>query len=260
MGNPLKNAPVYLTVAQVRFNPILTLGDFVPAIQESFRQAGFPDFKEHTVHGVKITVKGTEAVPVPDTKLRYVFGNTASTHNFLIDSGSLTFQSTDYGRFEDFSRTFLEGLELVHGLVKLDYTERVGVRYLDRVQPRQNESLRQYLGAEALGLGELLPGKAAHSFCESLIDGAGARLISRVFISSGPVGFPPDLLPVDLRLIERFQQQQGLHAILDNDGFFEGREPYSVETVQKHLDDIHDVILGAFRAIATPYAFEMWDQ
>ena len=33
MGTPLKNPPVYFTVAQVRFNPILKLAEFLPAIQ-----------------------------------------------------------------------------------------------------------------------------------------------------------------------------------------------------------------------------------
>ena len=261
MGKPLKNAPVYLTVAQVRFNPILTLPDFVPDIQESFRRDGFPDYKQLTVHGIKITVQsGEAAIPVPHDRPRYYFGNADNTHQFLVESSSLTLMSTDYGRFEDFSRTFREGLERIHAIVKLDYTERVGARYLDRVQPQENESLDQYLRIQALGLGGLLPGKVVHSFCESLVDGVGARVISRALITSGPIGFPPDLLPINLRVLDRFQQQQGMHAILDNDGFFEGREPYSVETVQKHLDDIHNVILGAFGALTTPYALKMWDQ
>jgi uncharacterized protein (TIGR04255 family) len=261
MGEPLKNAPVYLTVAQVRFNPILALGDFVTEVQEGFRREGFPDFKQNTVHGIQITVSnGEAAVPVPHAKPQYLFGNIGNTQNFLVDTDSLTFQSTDYGRFEAFSRVFLHGLELLHGIVKLDYTERVGARYLDRVQPQQGETLSDYLQAQALGLGVLLQGKVAHSFCQSLVDSAGARLVSRVLISSGPIGFPPDLLPMNLRVLERFQQQQGLHAILDNDGFFQGREPYSVEAVRKHLSDIHNVILGAFKVLTTPYALKMWDQ
>jgi len=58
----------------------------------------------------------------------------------------------------------------------------------------------------------------------------------------------------------RFQEYQGLHAILDNDGFFEGREAYSLDSVREHLNAIHTVIGNAFRVTATDYAFEIWNQ
>ena len=55
MGTPLKNPPVYLTLAQVRFNPILKLADFLPSIQESFRQAGYPDFNRQRIISIQLT-------------------------------------------------------------------------------------------------------------------------------------------------------------------------------------------------------------
>ena len=42
----MKSAPVFFTVAQVRFNPILSLDSYITAIQEHFRRNGFPDFKK----------------------------------------------------------------------------------------------------------------------------------------------------------------------------------------------------------------------
>ena len=46
MGQQMKNAPVYFTVAQVRFNPVLSLSTFIPVIQDSFRKRRYPDFKK----------------------------------------------------------------------------------------------------------------------------------------------------------------------------------------------------------------------
>jgi uncharacterized protein (TIGR04255 family) len=51
-----------------------------------------------------------------------------------------------------------------------------------------------------------------------------------------------------------------LHAVLDNDGFFEGREEYSAETVRRHLDAIHKVIGTAFKTVATDYARKKWNE
>lgn len=260
MGAPLKNPPVYFTVAQARFNPILKLADFLPTIQESFRQARFPDFAKHTTMAIKVNLKDGQVTPTPEVQERYVFGNAAKTHSFILDANSLTLQSTDYGRFESFSDEFLKGLARVHEAVQLDYTERVGLRYLDRIVPLAEDNLREYLAAEALGLSAKLGGSPVHSFCETLTVVHGTKLVSRAITQSGPLAFPPDLMPLGLEVAERFKAHQGLHVILDNDGFFEGREAYSADTVRSHLDGIHEVIGTAFRSVATKYAFEKWNE
>lgn len=260
MGAPLKNPPVYFTVAQARFNPILKLADFLPTIQESFRKARFPDFTKHTTMAIKVNLKDGQVTPTPEPQERYGFGNAAKTHSFILDANSLTLQSTNYGRFESFSDEFLSGFARIHEAVQLDYTERVGLRYLDRIVPFADDKLREYLVAEALGLSAKLDGEPVHSFCETLTVLRGIKLVSRAITQSGPLAFPPDLMPLGLEVEERFKAHQGLHAILDNDGFFEGREAYSADTVRNHLDAIHEVIGAAFRSVATKFAFERWSE
>ena len=46
MGTKMRSAPVYFTIAQARFNPILTLDAYAPQIQERLRKEGFPDAKK----------------------------------------------------------------------------------------------------------------------------------------------------------------------------------------------------------------------
>jgi hypothetical protein len=43
-SRPAVVVPVYVTVAQARFNTLLKLADYVPSTQEAMRKAGFPDF------------------------------------------------------------------------------------------------------------------------------------------------------------------------------------------------------------------------
>jgi hypothetical protein len=38
-------APVFYTLAQVQFNPIAQMVDYVPRLQEHLRLNGFPDFE-----------------------------------------------------------------------------------------------------------------------------------------------------------------------------------------------------------------------
>jgi len=261
MGAKLKNPPVYLTVAQVRFNSILKLAEFAPDIQERFRKASYPDYVPHVAVNVKLDVQGDQVTPTPTTQQRYAFGNAAKTHSFILDTNALTLQSTEYGQFESFSEEFLKGLARLHEVVGLAFIDRVGLRYLDRVVPLEGEDLSQYLVPEALGLTTRLGGTLGHSLCETRTDQDGIKLVSRAVTLSSPLILPPDLMPlVGVEVAERFKAYTGLNAVLDNDGFVEGREEYSAETVRVHLDAIHKVIGAAFKSVVTEYARKMWDE
>lgn len=261
MGTPLKNPPVYLTLAQVRFNPILKLAEFLPNIQESFRQAGYPDFDRQYVISIQLTAQeGQPPAPTPVQLERFLLGNVEKTHSFILDSQSLTLQSTNYGQFETFSACFLEGLGIVHGAVTLAFTERVGLRYLDRVMPQPGETIEQYLVKQVQGLNSRLGGRPLYSFAEALNEIGNIKLLSRVAIQEGPLAFPPDVQPGSMRITERFTSYVGNSAILDNDGFVEGREAFSTKAVYEHLDAIHEVIGTAFKTTATQFAFTAWDK
>lgn len=260
MGKPLKNPPVYLTLAQVRFNPILKLADFLPSIQESFRRSGYPDFEPQHSISIQVTMQDNKPVPQPISQDRFLFGNVEKTHMFILANQSLTVQSTNYGQFESFSKCFLEGLDIVHKAVQLAYTERIGLRYLDRVMPQKDETIAQYLVEQVQGLTTKLGGKPIYSFTEALNEVGKIKLVSRVAIQEGPLAFPPDLQPWKLVVAEKFVSYTGQSAILDNDGFIEAREPFSDKKVYENLDTIHKVIGDAFRATATQYAFAAWDK
>lgn len=258
MGNPLKNPPVYFTLAQVRFNTILKLVDFLPNIQESFRHAGYPDFEPQQHILIQLTLQDGQQIPrtVPQDMFR--FGNVEKTHKFILDAQSLTLQSTNYGQFETFSACFLKGLEIIHQAVTLAFTERIGLRYLDRVMPQEGEMLDQYLADQVHGLASRLGGKPVYSYVEALNELENYKLLSRVAIQDGPLAFPPDLQPGNMAVAEKFMSYAGKSAILDNDGFFEGREEFSVRAVSDHLLAIKEIIGAAFKATATQYAFTVW--
>jgi uncharacterized protein (TIGR04255 family) len=260
MGTPLKHPPVYFTLAQVRFNPILKLAEYVPSIQEAFRQAGYPDFAAHDGFAIKIAMQNGLPKPEPQVVNRYSFGDREKTHNFALDSDSLTLHSTDYGRFESFAGKFEDGLERVHEAVRLDFVERIGLRYLDQIVPLGTDKLEQYLVPQALGVRDLIAGQPLHSYCETLVQVSGAKLLSRVFTQSGQLGFPPDIGQHGLQLQERFKAPPSLHAVLDTDGFVEQRIPYSISAVRNHLNDLHKIIGNTFEALATEHAFRKWSE
>ena len=260
MGKPLKNPPVYFTVAQVRFNKLLKLSEYLPTIQDGLRRAGYPAFSTQSTIALQLNVQDGQVLPQPLPHEQHFFANVEQTHSFVLGADALTFQSTNYGTYERFSDAFLKGLALVHDAVRLDFTERVGLRYLDHVLPKAGDALGRYLAPEVHGLGARLGGQPVHSFVEMLnaVGGVGLRL--RILAQEGGLAFPPDIQPQGMLVDPRFTKAEGSHAIIDTDGFAQGRELFSLEGVSKHLGAIHNVISVAFRATVTPHALAIWDE
>lgn len=259
MGKPLKKPPVYFTLAQVRFNTILKIRDFLPSVQEGMRKAGFPVFSKRQTFMLQIGPPGSPEGAQPAPQEQYFFTNTAKTHSFLLDVASLTLQSTQYGTYEDFSKQFLEGLALTNDAIALDYTERVGLRYLDHVAPRKGDMLEKYLAPEVQGLAQRLQGEPVHSYIEALNAVGSTQLRTRIFITKGGLAFPPDLQPEGLVIEPRFSGEDGLHATIDTDGFVQERKTFSMDEISEDFAAIHAVVNEAFYTIVTDHAREVWD-
>src|ERR1700732_863016 len=162
MGQKMKNAPVYFTIAQVRFNPVLTLPTLIPTIQENLRKKNYPDFKESIAMAFNLisNEESKNPTPVAQPIHQYSFSNLDGTESFILDQGSLSLQATSYETFEIFSARLIEVLDLVSRTVGgLSYIDRIGVRYLDAVTPGKDETLSQYLIPEVLGLYDKLGGE-----------------------------------------------------------------------------------------------------
>lgn len=263
MGAPLKNPPVYFTICQVRFNQLLKLAEFLPVIQEAFRKAGYPAYETQSNLVIQMVAqegKPEQLQPLPTTHDSYQFGSLESTHLFMLDSQALTLQSTKYGCFEAFSAEFLKGLCIVHEALQLSFTERIGLRYLDRVIPLDGDNLEQYLVPEVHGLVSRLGGQGLYTYSEAMTQHEDVKLRARAVIQGGGLAFPPDVQPNNMVVDARFHDYQGVSAILDNDGFVEKREAFSIETVSAHLNRIHDIVDIAFKATVTNHAFKAWDR
>jgi uncharacterized protein (TIGR04255 family) len=263
MGQKLRRAPVYFTLAQVRFNPVLALDSYVPKIQDQLRRQGYPDVKKGVLNTFNLNLsQPTEGaapqVPVSQT-MRYTFSNIDKTEGFILDQAALFYQTTEYDTFDSFAETLLKGLKIVHETVSLSYTDRIGVRYLDAVYPRSEESLSEYLREAVLGLYGRLKGSLVHAFSETVINNDDCRVVARIILQEGMIGFPPDLQPMELRVSERFRILNGLHATLDTDGSHEGRDVFDLNRVEAHISAVHSAVIEAFKAIVTERAIRAWE-
>jgi uncharacterized protein (TIGR04255 family) len=267
MAEKLKNAPIYFAIAQVRHNAILTIRDYLPAIQEGLRKTGYPDFTPTFAISFNIAAAVPEEAPQtkPPTPVqieRYLFLNLAKTRAFILDANAFSFQTTEYETYPEFSEEFFRGLEIVHKIIGLDFSERVGLRYLDAVSPlSKGEELWSYLKPGVAGLDQYLPqglNNVAHSLSETVIATSEGNVTAKVIIRTGPLGFPLDLQPLGLQVADRFTRLNGHHAILDTDAAWQTREEFEIAPLRRRLAELHEISEGVFDATVTDHAKAAW--
>ena len=268
MGKKWKNAPVMYTVAQVRFNQILAMESYVPAIQEELRSIGFPDFRKEVINALTISLgQPNSASPMMQPVNRFIFSNLDNTSGFTLETNALSFQLTDYDVFETFLETFVKVLSIVHKNVSLSFIERIGVRYLDAVLPKAGTNLSEYLVPEVLGMTYKLssyrtPGKLLHSYTETFSENVttGSKLVARTIIQDGKLILPPEIAQIAYSINERFTSYEGCHAIIDTDGYLDGaRIAFDLDLIRNKLDELHEEIAESFKKTASTFAINIWE-
>jgi len=264
MGKKMTNAPVYYVLAQVRFNAVLALDQYVSPIQDSLRKAGYPDFEKSFMAQINLNLGAGQgqAVPAMQPQARYQFLNEHRTAGFILDQSGIIFQTTDYDTFDPFLVECVKGLTIVHTAAELDYSERTGIRFLDAVCPGPEENISQYLAPSLLGLvDKLAPRELVHSASETRTQFEKTTLISRATIfrqEREGAAFPAEFGLVSIRLAEKFRRVKGLYAVIDTDCWLEDRAKFDVGGLEKGLRSLHDEIRRSFDLMVTPHALRVW--
>lgn len=259
MGKKLSNPPVYYTLAQVQFNPILNLDDYVPKIQAEMRGIGFPDYKKEAQHRLVINPNITnQSAPSVLQEFRNSFGDISGKTRFVLDANALTFETSNYETYETFVGAFINGLGIVHAILNLAYSERIGIRYFDAVFPLNNDDLNEYLVSEVRGTKDRIQASFIYTYNETVTSNEIGQLISRVIIREGQIALPDDLSYQPLKFATKFSGYTGMHAIIDSDAFSMDREPFDVQNIQGALAKLHTYVGNSFKATVSDYALKVW--
>lgn len=261
MGHVLNRAPVYFAAAQVRHNPVAAITND-PAIrariQEAFRALGYSDQQE-LKQGILLEVAGANVQL--DQAPQLLCMNAAKTSAIVVQNDRYWLQTTHYLDFEAFKTAFLNGLQALHEVVKLDYVDAVSMRMLDAIVPNDGETLQQYLPPELLGLddwAEKRNWRLVHQGAEHVFLTENHRVIFRCVRRPGEIGFPPDSVPVGMELLDRHKEIQRAHAVLDTDVALEQRHEIDVDLVGQQLIAVKKDLSQCFENVVLPYALEQW--
>jgi len=256
----LMRAPVFFTLAQMRFNPFLELGPILPGLQDAFRKAGYPDYEVAKVQGIAFQQEADGFSLNQKAAVRHIFRNKRRTKAILLDTAALTYELTDYPVFGEFSQAFADALQIVHEHRPIDYCDRLGMRMLDAVQPLAGDSLAQYVLPQALGFDAPLEGaQRQHALTESIFKLQTRTLVMRTIRVSEGILVPNDLAPLRIEIDPRFGDHEGEAVILDTDCFQDGRADFSMNTAIADLQQLKQALSQCFKSLVKPHALSVWE-
>ena len=250
-------SPLIIALAQLRMTPILSLESYIPKLQDLLRTRDYPRLLTRKMKTTQQDAMGTvNVVEATD----WVFADKAGQYSLVVGEQSLALVTSAYTTFDDFAARMEALLQLVHEVVKISGVERLGLRYVDLIEPTAEKPLSYFLESCVLGLSLEELGKRITSFSQTVIETSPNRkLVVRSSERPGGLIIPPDLLSLQLKLRKPNTLEQPF-GVLDLDHYAEYPEPedYDTACVIENLGELHDVVDQAFRKATTKEAKLDW--
>lgn len=260
MGKKMLNPPIFYTLGQIRFNPVLNMSEYVAKMHKSIRKE-FPEVRQEELRRFQMNVAAPDSKDAMTTSSvpRWSFANLVKTSGYVLYNDSLVFHTTAYETSDEFYDSLLRGIKLVDEAVGLSYVESVGLRTLDAIVPDAGKTLAFYLNGQVLGLHGLLGGEMKHNITENVTVFPSGQQVSRVSIMTGSLGVPMDLFPISLTLNRRFQEMNCLHAILDLDHIRLERFEFDLIEIRERVHQVKRGVTDVFDILVTDGARSAWD-
>ncbi len=263
---PLSQQPLALVLGQVRFSPIRQMDKYIPEIQEAFRQHGFPVERAGKVQQVTLGPSAWGPVQVIEQQ-RWEYRTREETWSVLVTQDGVVLQTTDYERFEGFADEFRHAVRTVLQTTeheRLGVVQRVGLRYVDIVQPREAEDFRNYLRPGLHGTADEVFRAGTHRLhVEStgrtqVGDDVPGNMIVRIAQDDQGFSLPPDLIGGAPKYTPRAKPGE-LITLIDMDHYIEGAFDADTDWVVARAFEMHDHLVETFHEhVVTETAVEVW--
>lgn len=257
----MSHPPIFFAATQIAFNEIREMEKFVDSIQEQMRINGYTDFSRNNVKTVQFNAASPDANLQQTQTVRWQFLNFEKTAGYSLTPNLLFFQTTAYETSDELRAALLQGIEIVHKIVGLEYVQSISLRTLDAIIPRPHEDISTYLKPNLIGFSKTFQGNLRQSTSEAVTQKENGILVTRAVIL-GPetpgLGVPFDLYPIQLQMSDRFLKVKGLHAILDNDRIDQDRFKFDLAQIANRFIAIKKDISQAFDSAVTEEALLIW--
>lgn len=264
---PLSQQPLALVLGQVRFSPIRQMERYIPEIQEVFRQHDFPVERAGKFQQINFGPNAGVPVEVIEQQ-RWEYRSKDETWSILVTQDSVVLQTTAYDKFEGFVESFRHAVRTVLATTehdRLGIVQRVGLRYVDVVQPREGEDFRTYLRPGLHGTADAVFQPGTHRMhMEStgrtnVGDDVTGTMILRIVQDDQGFSLPPDLIGGAPKHAARAKRGT-LVTLIDMDHYIEGTFNPDTDWIAARAFEMHDHIIETFHDhVVTETAIEVWE-
>ena len=217
---PLKNAPLVRVIAQVRFPLVVALEhrDSVAPFQQSVA-AKYPVLRQEQTQVVLLGPAGGAPASVQTV---WRFSDVEGRWRVSLAPDFVALETTSYTSRADFLARLREVVEALDRHFQPKLVDRLGVRYVDRIQGSAVNEIAKLVRPEVGGIaGTAANAHALHTLSESMFELQGARVLARW--GSLPAGST-----VDAAAVEPINEPSW---ILDLDMFTTTPAPFSIDRV-----------------------------
>ncbi|WP_289029676.1 TIGR04255 family protein [uncultured Paraglaciecola sp.] len=264
----LNNAPVTYVICKIDCGDLLSFDSYVKEAQELFRKSNFPIFHDQIVKDIRITTDHGIKIDEQE-KHTYHFISSDYEDGIVVSGGSLFIQTKNYKDFTKFADLVKKAHEIYSSVTEMNLVRAVGLRYIDLIEPANNQPLSYYLNDSMLSptFGDQvditpIEARIQHSYKTPL----NSVLFLRLFAGKGHKIVPDDLIPMIEPLFitsgkkEDLSKCSPLSALIDTDHFiqFNPMKDATSFNVAGLLDTMHRYTSHLFCNVVTKEAIEEW--
>jgi len=254
----LEHSPLVLVLCQVRFSPILAMGEYFPKIQDRLRLKGYPLVNNAAIQETIFTPTGMTTVQRQHWRVQ----DKSETSSIIVTESFIAVQTTAYAVFEDFLERVILALDTVAAEVKELFVQRIGLRYVDLVRPPKELPWTDYVRPGLQGIqSNVFTEGTQTQLHQSVAQTARGSMIIRLIQNRDGQTLPPDLIEPEHK--SRLHPELGpgeLLTILDLDHFSAHQKNYDAAWLRDEACLLHDDLDRVFReSLFTPAAFSAWN-
>jgi uncharacterized protein (TIGR04255 family) len=254
----LPNAPLAYVVVQIRISNFAEMKDYIPALHAALRPK-LRGRRESHVPIFQFSLPEPKVHSVP----RWEFYDLTNREGVLIQNESIAFHSTYY----DDGASFLQRVRVVLNAVEkvlpdMLVSERIGLRYVDIVVPKDNEFPNEYVAEGLRGIEDHMKPKQSMYLANYELD-PGTLVFRYNILPPRTEPLPEELLPLQLDpspVLQRARGSQQFLGVLDSDRSIHERSEFNPERLMSRLKGMHEDISNLFKAVCSKYAFKVWNE
>jgi uncharacterized protein (TIGR04255 family) len=240
---PLARAPLVRVLTQIRFPSILAMGDasIVAPFQDRIR-ANYPLNNKDLVHRIEIGMASPEPAAVKAETI-WRFQNREGHWRVSLAPNFLALETTRYTSRGDLLGRMADLTEALEQTLNPQITQRIGLRYINRIESDAVKDVHKLIEPEILGPQESVFGKAAqHMVTETLLQTEEGALMRARW------GILPPNATIDPNAIEPVP---GKSWVLDLDMYTEAQGDFTRAALIPKLESYAERIYAVFRYMIT---------